>query len=246
MDLHWAANTESLVHRADLVVKRWIFFAAEMVRVLLEAFPQLSVTFDQSNSTALHTAAAQGHIEVVNFLLETNSSLATIPKNNGKTALHSSARNGHVAVVKALLSKEEGILNWRDKKGQTALHMAVKGQRVDVVNELIQSDPALGAIIDGKGNTALHIATRKGRIEVISHMYVLHCKYFIWMDPYVLPTMFLLFSVMSTRSFMLKWKHRTIFQQLNIDVKSCTIIFLEKEEIHVALVTQSSLSHPRK
>ncbi|XP_009599077.1 ankyrin repeat-containing protein At5g02620-like [Nicotiana tomentosiformis] len=139
----------------------------EMVKVILEVFPQLSVTFDQSNSTALHTAAAQGHINVVNFLLETNSSLATIPKNNGKTALHSSARNGHVAVVKALLSKEEGILNWRDKKGQTAFHMAVKGQSVDVVNELIQSDPSLATIIDGKGNTALHIATRKGRVEIV-------------------------------------------------------------------------------
>nr|GMD32940.1 ankyrin repeat-containing protein At5g02620-like [Ipomoea batatas] len=60
----------------------------EMMRVLLEAFPQLLVTFDQSNTTALHTAAAQGHIEAVNFLLETNSSLAAIPRNNGKTALH--------------------------------------------------------------------------------------------------------------------------------------------------------------
>nr|GMD31345.1 ankyrin repeat-containing protein At5g02620-like [Ipomoea batatas] len=74
----------------------------EMMRVLLEAFPQLLVTFDQSNTTALHTAAAQGHIEAVNFLLETNSSLAAIPRNNGKTALHASARNGHVEVVKAL------------------------------------------------------------------------------------------------------------------------------------------------
>ncbi|CAN4094161.1 unnamed protein product [Withania somnifera] len=115
-----------------------------MVKVLLEAFPQLSVTFDNSNSTTLHTAAAQGHVEVVNFLLETNNSLATIPKNNGKTSLHSSARNGHVAVVKALLS-----------------------QRVDVVNELIQSNPSLATIINGKGNTALHIATEKAIVHVL-------------------------------------------------------------------------------
>ncbi|KAH0640994.1 hypothetical protein KY285_037580 [Solanum tuberosum] len=142
-------------------------FIVEMVKVLLEAFPQLSVTFDQSNSTALHTASAQGHIEVVNFLLETNSSLATIPKNNGKTTLHSTARNGHVAVVKALLSRKEGILNWRDKKGQTTLHMAVKVQSVDVVNERILSDPTLATIIDRKGNTALPIAMRKGRVEIV-------------------------------------------------------------------------------
>nr|GMD34932.1 ankyrin repeat-containing protein At5g02620-like [Ipomoea batatas] len=139
----------------------------EMMRVLLEAFPQLLVTFDQSNTTALHTAAAQGHIEAVNFLLETNSSLAAIPRNNGKTALHASARNGHVEVVKALLSKEHRIATWSDKKGQTALHMAVKGQSVEVVNELVVSEESLATMVDAKGNTALHIAARKGRLEIV-------------------------------------------------------------------------------
>ncbi|XP_019159287.1 PREDICTED: ankyrin repeat-containing protein At5g02620-like [Ipomoea nil] len=139
----------------------------EMMRVLLEAFPQLSVTFDQSNTTALLTAAAQGHIEAVDFLLETNNSLAAIPRNNGKTALHASARNGHVEVVKALLSKEHRIATWSDKKGQTALHMAVKGQSVEVVNELVMSEASLATMVDAKGNTALHIAARKGRLEIV-------------------------------------------------------------------------------
>ncbi|KAK6126129.1 hypothetical protein DH2020_040107 [Rehmannia glutinosa] len=135
--------------------------------VLMEAIPQLLATADQSNTTPLHTAAAQGHTEVVVFLLERNSSLATIARNNGKTALHSSARNGHVEVVKALLSKEPGITTWSDKKGQTALHMAVKGISVNVVDELIASDDGLLTMSDGKGNTALHIATRKGRPQII-------------------------------------------------------------------------------
>ncbi|KAL0426362.1 UNVERIFIED_CONTAM: Ankyrin repeat-containing protein [Sesamum latifolium] len=134
-----------------------------VLRILLEAMPQLLATVDQANTTPLHTAAAQGHVEVVGFLLERNSSLATIARNNGKTALHSSARNGHSEVVKALLSKEPGIATWSDKKGQTALHMAVKGNSTKVVDELIASDAALLTIVDGKGNTALHIATRKGR-----------------------------------------------------------------------------------
>ncbi|CAH9127103.1 unnamed protein product [Cuscuta epithymum] len=139
----------------------------EIVRILLEAFPQLSVTFDQSNTTALHTAAAQGHAEVVNFLLETNASLATITRNNGKTALHASARNGHVEVVKALLKKDPSFAKCCDKKGQTALHMAVKGLSVEVVNELIMSEPSLTTMVDGKGNTAMHIAARKGRLEIV-------------------------------------------------------------------------------
>ncbi|CAK9147212.1 unnamed protein product [Ilex paraguariensis] len=139
----------------------------EVLKVLMEALPELSMTFDQSNTTALHAAAAQGHLEVVNFLLGKNSNLATIGKSNGKTALHSSARNGHLEVVKALLSKEPGLATRSDKKGQTALHMAVKGQSVEVVDELIVSDAALIKMVDGKGNTPLHIATRKGRTQIV-------------------------------------------------------------------------------
>ncbi|XAR68999.1 hypothetical protein NMG60_11000431 [Bertholletia excelsa] len=139
----------------------------EIVKILMDALPDLSMTFDQSNTTALHSAASQGHIEVVIFLLEERSSLASITRNNGKTALHSSARNGHLEVVRALLRKEPGITSRIDKKGQTALHMAVKGQSVEVVDELVESDVALINMVDGKGNSPLHIATRKGRSQIV-------------------------------------------------------------------------------
>ncbi|KAJ4978660.1 hypothetical protein NE237_009440 [Protea cynaroides] len=142
----------------------------EVVKVLLEALPELSMTVDPSNTTALHTAATQGFIEVVNFLLEEGSNLATIAKSNGKTALHSAARNGHLEVVKALLSKEPGIAGRNDKKGQTALHMAVKGIKIEVVEELIKADPSLINMVDTKGNTALHVASRKGRTEIVRNL----------------------------------------------------------------------------
>lgn len=64
------------------------------------------MTTDLSNSTALHTAATQGHIDVVKLLLESDSNLAKIARNNGKTVLHSAARMGHLEVVKALLNKD--------------------------------------------------------------------------------------------------------------------------------------------
>ncbi|KAL8501641.1 hypothetical protein ACS0TY_020953 [Phlomoides rotata] len=132
----------------------------------MEAHPELSMTVDIANTTALHTAATQGRIEVVNYFLESESSLATIARSNGKTALHSAARNGHAQVVKALLSKESRITTRTDKKGQTALHMAAKGQNVEVVQALIQADPSTINMVDGKANTPLHIACRKGKIQV--------------------------------------------------------------------------------
>ncbi|KAB1223992.1 hypothetical protein CJ030_MR2G006069 [Morella rubra] len=97
---------------------------AEILKVLMDAIPELSMTVDLTNTTALHTAAAQGHIEVVNFLLEKCSNLATIARSNRKTALHSAARHGHLEVVRALLRREPGRLSRIDKKRQTALHMA--------------------------------------------------------------------------------------------------------------------------
>ncbi|KAL1323761.1 hypothetical protein HN51_034006 [Arachis hypogaea] len=139
----------------------------DVLKILMEAHPELSMTVDPSNTTALHTASTQGHTEIVKFLLEAGSSLATIARSNGKTALHSAARNGHLAVVKALLEKEPGVVTRTDKKGQTALHMAVKGQNLEVVEELIKGDPSSVNMIDNKGNTALHIATRKGRAQIV-------------------------------------------------------------------------------
>ncbi|KAH6766207.1 Ankyrin repeat family protein [Perilla frutescens var. hirtella] len=142
----------------------------EVVKTLMEAHPELSMTVDIANTTALHTAATQGRIEVVNYLLESESSLATIAKSNGKTALHSAARNGHLQVVKALLSKEPRITTRTDKKGQTALHMATKAQNLDVVAALIAADASTINTVDNKGNTPLHIAARKGRDQIVKFL----------------------------------------------------------------------------
>ncbi|KAK4489081.1 hypothetical protein RD792_004875 [Penstemon davidsonii] len=125
------------------------------------------MTTDATNSTALHTAAAQGHTNVVNLLLDIDSNLAKIARNNGKTVLHTAARMGHLEVVKSLLDKDPSIGFRTDRKGQTALHMAVKGQNVDIVTELIKPDSSVLGLEDNKGNTALHIATRKGRIQIV-------------------------------------------------------------------------------
>uniref|UniRef100_M4DZ05 PGG domain-containing protein n=1 Tax=Brassica campestris TaxID=3711 RepID=M4DZ05_BRACM len=139
----------------------------EVLKKLLETFPNLAMTTDLSCTTALHTAATQGHIDVVNLLLETDSNLAKIAKNNGKTALHSAARMGHVEVVKSLIGNDPSIGFRTDKKGQTALHMAVKGQNDEIVVELVKPDVAVLSVEDNKGNTPLHIATNKGRVKIV-------------------------------------------------------------------------------
>ncbi|XP_010457656.1 PREDICTED: ankyrin repeat-containing protein At5g02620-like [Camelina sativa] len=139
----------------------------EVLKKLLETFPNLAMTTDSSCTTALHTAATQGHIDVVNLLLKTNPHLAKIAKNNGKTALHSAARMGHREVVKSLIGNDASIGFRTDKKGQTALHMAVKGQNEGIVLELVKPDPAVLSVENNKGNMPLHVATNKGRTKIV-------------------------------------------------------------------------------
>ncbi|URD80327.1 Ankyrin repeat-containing protein [Musa troglodytarum] len=138
------------------------------------------MTTNSLNSTALDTAATQGHIDVVNLLLETDASLAKIARNNGKTVLHSAARMGHVLVVKSLLDKDPSIGLRIDKKGQTAFHMAVKGQNVEIVMELLKPDKSIINLEDNKGNKPLHIATRKGNPKamlICPAIHVILCEF---------------------------------------------------------------------
>ncbi|KAG6767721.1 hypothetical protein POTOM_028936 [Populus tomentosa] len=161
MLLEFCIDYEPTAYRflSDIETKGYV------LRKLLGVFPNLAMTTDSSCTTALHTAATQGHIDVVNLLLETDANLIKIARNNGKTVLHSAARMGHLEVVRSLLIKDSSTGFRTDKKGQTALHMAVKGQNEEIVLELLKPDPSVMHVEDNKGNTALHVAIKKGRAQ---------------------------------------------------------------------------------
>ncbi|KAJ8439925.1 LOW QUALITY PROTEIN: hypothetical protein Cgig2_003991 [Carnegiea gigantea] len=146
---HVAANQGSLgmLYISKILFRLFPWCVSKILKILMEAY-------DTTNTTALQTAATQGHIEVVNFLLESGT-------------LHAAARNGHLSVVKTLLEKEAGHTTRPDRKGQTALHMAVKGQSLEAVNELINADPSSINMADTKGNIALHVAARKCRAQIV-------------------------------------------------------------------------------
>ncbi|KAK6142096.1 hypothetical protein DH2020_006964 [Rehmannia glutinosa] len=141
----------------------------EVVKVLMEAHPELSMTVDIANTTALHTAATQGRIEVVNYFLESESNLATIARSNGKTALHSAARNGHVEVVKALLSKEPRLSTRTDKKDRRRSHgrQGPKSRgRAQVVKMLLSQTETDTRVVNRSNETALDAAENMGHSEI--------------------------------------------------------------------------------
>ncbi|KAL2904636.1 hypothetical protein RDABS01_003346 [Bienertia sinuspersici] len=140
---------------------------SEIVRQLLNMWPELCRLCDCSNTSPLYSAAVQGHVEVVNAILDTDDSAARIVRKNGKTALHTVARYGRLDIVRVLVEKDPGIVSIKDKKGQTSLHMAAKGQDPSIIEELLLADCSVLNECDKKGNTAVHIATRKCRSQIV-------------------------------------------------------------------------------
>ncbi|GER37202.1 ankyrin repeat family protein [Striga asiatica] len=141
----------------------------DIVKELLNKWPQLCRVCNSSKTSPLYSAASQNHLQVVNAILDVDASTARIVRKNGKTALHTTARYGQLEMVKTLIGRDPGIITIKDKKGQTALHMAVKGQDSRVVEELLEAaDHTILNERDKKGNTALHIATRKSRSQIVA------------------------------------------------------------------------------
>ncbi|KAK7398871.1 hypothetical protein VNO78_10045 [Psophocarpus tetragonolobus] len=140
----------------------------DIVRELLNTWPEVCKLCDSSNTSPLYSAAVQDHLDVVNAILDVNVGSMFIVRKNGKTSLHNAARYGVLRIVKTLIARDPGIVCIKDKKGQTALHMAVKGQCTSVVEEILLADPSILNERDKKGNTALHMATRKCRSQIVS------------------------------------------------------------------------------
>lgn len=96
----------------------------------------LQVDIRTSNgSTALHSAAANGHISIVELLLQ-YSSTVNIRALTGATPLYMAASSGHLpAVVK--LVEHEANLSIPTTTGATPLHIAATNGYLDVVQHLL-------------------------------------------------------------------------------------------------------------
>jgi len=147
---------------------------------------------DNEGSTALHVAAAGGHLEICRRLLgldhETTSQQwlkrrtgpATVPLKppdlEGRTALHRACETGQAVGVVDLLLKTDGdrkvtqnskymdFSNWQDNEGRTALHNAAMSGDAKTCELLASSFRfvAIGAR-DSRGRTACQVAIGPAR-----------------------------------------------------------------------------------
>ena len=153
--------------KADIVVAAMLDMA-DRVKELLHTNPEVVDAADHSALTALHWAAARGHIEPVQILLaagaDPNSSSAS-----GETPLQAAACIGSHDVVKFLLDHGARVDTREDQAGLTALHRAAESGDKETIKLLL----AKGADVNAKGNpmgkefTPLHLAVEEGRKDAV-------------------------------------------------------------------------------
>ena len=88
----------------------------DIVRELLNIWPEVCKLCDSSNTSPLYSAAVQDHLDVVDAILDVDVSSMFIVRKNGKTSLHNAARYGVHRIVKTLIARDPGIVCIKDKK----------------------------------------------------------------------------------------------------------------------------------
>lgn len=136
-----------------------IFHAAQvgslsMLRAVLGSGQPVDAT-DASRRTALHHAAAQGHLDIAELLIKRGADTMARTRENHSTPLHE-VSTGDVA---ELLIQGKADVDGTDDWSMRPLHYAAQSGNCDVVRCLIEYHAAI-CPLDGLGRTPLHIAAQ--------------------------------------------------------------------------------------
>ena len=107
----------------------------DMVRYLVESFPELLEIDDQYKCSASHYSACEGHVDVLKFLLSQGISpySRTI---DGHTVLHIGAFHGRLEVVAFLCMEYPELIPLEDRAGQTVWTFAESGGHENILDFL--------------------------------------------------------------------------------------------------------------
>ncbi|XP_049843129.1 homeobox protein Wariai-like [Schistocerca gregaria] len=137
--------------------------AVEELLMLLKAKADLGAT-DEINKTALHWAAAGGHIVAARCLLMAGADVGA-RDNSLQTPLHGAALNGHAALVQLLVASSADP-NARDEEGWTPLHSAAFAGQAEAVTALLEAGANKRAV-DNIGKTPKDIARQYNHQQLI-------------------------------------------------------------------------------
>ncbi|KIL68106.1 hypothetical protein M378DRAFT_121217 [Amanita muscaria Koide BX008] len=172
-----AAQLESLFAAAssgDLHMLKKLFKNARDSGV--EPFSFANHATSRTGSTALHTAASRGYIDIVTWLVEDCGAIPDLEDREGETSLHRAALSGHLSIVQ-YLSRSGADIHARDSDGWTALHNACSKGYLDIVRWLCErgvTEEVKGPRgIDARSNegwTPLMNASSKGHLPIVLYL----------------------------------------------------------------------------
>jgi len=121
-----------------------------------------------SDSTLLHTAAAEGHASVVQWLVSHRADVNSCARGSRARALHVAASQGHEAVVEWLLLARARVTD--EARGRLQpMHLAAHGGNTKVVAHLLSASGSVVARA-ADGGHPLHIAAVQGHVHVMEQL----------------------------------------------------------------------------
>jgi hypothetical protein len=116
-----------------------------------------------NNSTPLHLASSQGHVELARVLLD-HGAVATAQGGDGLTPLHWASHRGHLELARVLF-EHGAVATAQDRNGRTPLHWASYLGHLELVRVLLEHG-AVATAQDEDGMTPLSLASRGGHLEL--------------------------------------------------------------------------------
>ncbi|KAJ7980867.1 E3 ubiquitin-protein ligase XB3-like [Quillaja saponaria] len=150
----------------------------ETVQILSQRDPTLlHQTTAYDRHSALHIAAANGHIEILCMLLDRSVNPDVLNRQK-QSPLMLAAMHGKISCVEKLLEAGANILKFDTLHGRTCLHYAAYYGHSDCLKAILsaaESSPVAASwgftrfvnIRDARGTTPLHLAARQRRPECV-------------------------------------------------------------------------------
>ncbi|XP_049769506.1 GA-binding protein subunit beta-2-like [Schistocerca cancellata] len=141
--------------------------AAEQLQELLAAGADVEARVEGlfSGRTALHVAAAGGHVAAASCLVGAGAEVDARTSWEQSTPLHWAAESGHAGVVRLLVGASADP-NARDRWGRTPLHWAAVGGQAEAAAELLLAGADRGAR-DVDGRTPLDVARNYRKQQLV-------------------------------------------------------------------------------
>ena len=119
----------------------------EIVRQLLELYPEGTLTQSAKGKLPLHFAARWGHLEVAKDLLRIDPDGIRRLDSEGSLPLHDACREGQVAMAEFLFRKYPPGLMIANIRNEIPLFPPVRTGNMDLIAPLIQAWPAGGKFV---------------------------------------------------------------------------------------------------